>query len=65
MDGSSTFTVKVDAPALQANLTDLIKDAKYRIRVLASTKKGDGSYSAPINATTNEDSKSLFLLSLM
>ena len=59
-DGSSEFTMKVDAPVLQANLTDLIKDTEYSIRVLASTIKGDGNYSDPITVQTNQDSKSLF-----
>ena len=41
----------------QANLTDLIKNQKYNISVLATTFKGDGNYSYPISVTTNQDSK--------
>ena len=57
-NGLNAFTVTVDAPALQANLTDLIKDAQYSIRILASTVKGDGNYSDPINVQTYLKSKS-------
>ena len=61
-DGLNTSinTTKVNAPALKANLTGLIKDTEYSIRVLASTIKGDGNYSGPINVQTNQDSKSAF-----
>ena len=60
VDGSSTFTKQISAPALQANLTGLIKDTSYSISVLASTIEGDGSYSNATIVQTNQDSKSLF-----
>ena len=57
---TSISATKVDAPALQVNLTGLIKDMVYSVRVLASTIKGDGNYSASINIQTNQESKSAF-----
>ncbi|KAJ7386427.1 hypothetical protein OS493_008552 [Desmophyllum pertusum] len=45
-----------DIDALQANLTGLVKNQDYRIRVLASTIKGDGNYSdPPLIDQTNQD----------
>ena len=60
-DGLNTpiNTTTVDAgPVLQANLTGLIKSQDYRIRVMASTSKGDGNYNDPLTDETNQDSKS-------
>ena len=51
-------TTTVDSPALQANLSGLIKDQEYNISVLATTIKGDGPYSDPITIVTNQSSKS-------
>ncbi|XP_068728189.1 receptor-type tyrosine-protein phosphatase epsilon-like [Montipora capricornis] len=47
-------TTTVEAPAMLANLTDLIINVKYNISVLASTVKGDGPYSSGIEVTTNQ-----------
>ena len=54
------FSKLVMAPTRHVNLTDLTKDMHYKISVLASTRKGDGSYSDPKTLRTNEDSKSVF-----
>ena len=55
-----SFT-NVTFPTRMVNLTGLIKNQRYNISVLASTVEGDGPYSPPISASTNEDSKSTFL----
>ena len=54
------FSKLVMAPTRHVNLTDLTKDMHSKISVLASTRKGDGSYSDPKTLRTNEDSKSVF-----
>ncbi|XP_068677575.1 receptor-type tyrosine-protein phosphatase delta-like isoform X2 [Montipora foliosa] len=47
-------TTTVEAPAMRANLTDLIINVKYNISVLASTVEGDGPYSSGIEVQTNQ-----------
>ncbi len=49
----------VNAPTREANLTGLIKNMNYSIRVLASTSKGNGKYSDPEFFVTNQDGKSV------
>ena len=50
-------TTTVCAPKREANLTDLIKNMNYSVRVLASTVKGNGNYSKPKFWETNQDGK--------
>ena len=57
--GGPINSTLVSARKMYVNLTGLIKDMYYNIRVLASTSKGDGIYSNPKKFRTNEDSKSL------
>ncbi|XP_078355116.1 protein sidekick-1-like isoform X18 [Oculina patagonica] len=45
----------VNATTREANLTGLIKNMNYSIRVLASTIKGNGKYSDPEFFITNQD----------
>lgn len=52
-------TMKVPASPMEANLTNLTRNQRYNIKVLASTIKGDGNYSIGINITTNQSSKSV------
>jgi len=50
----------VDAPTREVNLTGLIKNMNYSVRVLASTDKGDGNYSDPEYFVTNQDGELAF-----
>ena len=50
----------VYAPTREVNLTGLIKNIVYNVRVLASTDKGDGKYSDPELFLTNQDGKLVF-----
>jgi len=50
----------VYVPTLEANLTGLIKNMNYTVRVLASTDKGDGNYSDPEVFLTNQDGELTF-----
>ena len=52
-------TAKVRAPSTQVTLRGLKKYTNYSIFVFATTSKGDGNASDPINVTTDEDSKLL------
>jgi len=45
----------VHLPTREVNLTGLINNMNYSIRVLASTDKGDGKYSDPEFFVTNQD----------
>ena len=47
-------------PTREVNLTGLIKNIMYSVRVLASTDKGDGNYSDPELFVTNQDGKFVF-----
>ena len=47
----------VNATTREANLTGLIKNRHYSIRVLASTIKGSGNYSRPLVEGTDQDGK--------
>ena len=47
-------------PTREVNLTGLIRDMNYSVRVLASTGKGDGNYSDPDFFVTNQDGKLVF-----
>ena len=49
----------VNATTHEANLTGLIKNMNYSIRVLASTSKGNGNYSDPEFWVTNQDGRSI------
>ena len=42
-------------PTREVNLTGLIKNMNYSVRVLASTDKGDGNYGDPEFFITNQD----------
>ena len=55
--GGSEQAKNVTSPANQTTLTGLNEDTEYRITVLASTAKGGGIKSKPIDVTTEEDSK--------
>lgn len=48
----------VYAPTREANLTGLIKNMNYSIRVLASTVKGNGNHSKAKFFITNQDGES-------
>ena len=50
----------VHLPTREVNLTGLINNMNYSIRVLASTDKGDGKYSDPEFFVTNQDGKLIF-----
>ena len=52
--------VTVVSPTREVNLTGLIKNIVYNVRVLASTDKGDGKYSDPELFLTNQDGKLVF-----
>ena len=45
----------VYVPTREVNLTGLIKNMNYSVRVLATTDKGDGNYSDPEVFLTNQD----------
>ena len=47
-------------PTREVNLTGLMKNMNYSIRVLASTDKGDGNNSNPVFFVTNQDGKLVF-----
>ena len=53
----SEQTKNVTAPANQTTLTGLNEHTEYRITVFASTAKGGGVESTPIEVITEEDSK--------
>lgn len=55
----------VYAPTREANLTGLIKNMNYSVRVLASTVKGDGNYSDPDVFLTNQDGELAFRFSIV
>ena len=50
-------------PTREVNLTGLIKNIMYSVRVLASTDKGNGNYSDPELFATNQDGKLVFRFS--
>ena len=50
----------VYVPKRKANLTGLIKNMNYSVRVLASTDKGEGNYSDPEFFVTNQDGELAF-----
>ena len=52
--------ITVSVPAREVNLTGLIKNMNYSVRVLASTDKGDGNYSDPVFFVTNQDGELAF-----
>ena len=47
-------------PTREVNLTGLIKNMNYIIRVLASTNKGDGDYSDPEVFVTDQNGELVF-----
>ena len=47
-------------PTREVNLTGLIRDMNYSVRVLASTDKGNGDYSDPEYFVTNQDGELAF-----
>ena len=57
--GGSEQTKNVNSSANQATLTGLNEHTRYNITVLASTAKGGGIKSIPIDVITEEDSKFL------
>ena len=67
--GGSEQTKNVNSSANQATLTGLNEHTRYNITVFASTAKGGGIKSIPIDVITEEDSKFLnavfFLQSLL
>ena len=61
MDSQVVDTTTVNASTRKANLTGLIKNMTYIVRVLASTDKGDGNYSDPEVFLTNQDGELTFI----
>ena len=54
IENAPVNTTTFAAPAMRANLTDLIINVKYNISVLASTVIGDGPYSNGTEVLTNQ-----------
>lgn len=52
---NSFLAENITVDVREVNLTGLIKNMNYSVRVLASTDKGDGNYSDPKFFVTNQD----------